>query len=395
MIHRIFRFFLIINFLLPVLAISQSGTISGKVINGTTGRQVNAESIIIMSFTSGGMGGDQQFENTSEFTFEKLAASPSSPYHIQALYKGVKYSKSVIISQDGENITQDIIVYEPSSDGSAISVVIGQVYFKRLDAAKMQVWKRYQVVNNSKTTYVNENGTFRFNVDPAKIQFDFVSVNTGIIPINQQPIETDTENIYAVNYPVKPDTLLVNVAYTVGYENETYSLNENTLYDINELYILTTPTDLNVSGIELTDQGADAHQEIQFYLASEVKSGDPLSVTVSGGSAVQQPAQQDQQIGLGQNSVAEMKWLYIGVLAVILAGGSIMSRHKITPTQKKNRSAAPKWINRREKLLNEITALDDKFSQGAIQESAYKPQRDQLKKQLIDIYTKIEKLSRH
>lgn len=369
---------------------AQTAKIKGVVRNATTGEIVTADTIKIMSFSQGGMHSNTVVLNSTDFTFENLGVTSAMPNLIQAVYKGVKYNTSVAIEKDGETVEAEALVYETTDNPSVFKVNAAQFFFRNLDD-KLQVAQLFQVMNEGErtSTYVNENGTFRFRIDPRSSGIDFVTVQTGTVPLNQTPFPTEEHGIFAINYPIKPGITEVTVAYTVDYSTKSFSFSNRLLYDVEELYAVVSPSNMGISGQNLEQMTGHSSQDMQFYRMQGRKIDDEIALVVSGGSAVVDPG--SQRIMWKENRISENKWFIMFGIAIVLLIGTIMSRNRSREKDvHKSKGSPKKLIARKEQLLETIAELDEQFEAGNVSENDYNNRRNQLKKQLTEVYKSLK-----
>ncbi|MFC1729838.1 hypothetical protein ACFL6I_05830 [candidate division KSB1 bacterium] len=360
----------------------QTAVIKGSVRNGTTGGLHTAEAVRLFDMGTGEMMQVRELNNVSEFVFDGLIRSAMAHYLVQVEYKGVIYSENVPLQTGIETVDTDVTVYEPTSDDGVIHIENVQIVFANT-GPRLQVVRVYRIANNADVskTYVSDNGTFKFAVDPMSAGIDFVTTNTGATPVNQAPFETDDHGIFAIDYPFKPGVTEVTVSYSVDYSSGTYTFSESQLYDIPEVFVACIPADMAVSGMPLEHAGLDSQRDMHVYSAEPVTAGSTVSFTLSGGSP-------GGQIMWTPNRVDEYKYVLIPLVLALLLLGNFVSRNKAAV---KSKSTPKKLLQQKDALLNEIAQLDDKFAQNQMSESDYKRKRGQLKNRLIELYKRIDK----
>ncbi len=390
---RIFRVLLV----LPAVmfyddSIAQTSTIQGTIRNGTTGGSSVVESLTLTGFETGMDIVDALSNVSDSFTFHNVSPSSGRPYLIQAEYKGILYTTNVTVPPGSETVSVEVVVYEQTDIPQDLVVTNAQYRFS-MSEQTLQILKIYNVSNESDNprTYVNGEGTFLFRVPQESHGINFLTVNTGLVPVNQEPVSTDNPGVFAVDYPIKPGLTQVSVSYHVEYGQKIHLYSEEVLYGIDDLVVVTTPSNMILTGDRFTPAEADAHQDFSIYKSEHISAGELLTFTLSGGAPsplasvpAGQRAVQTSQIDLSGILMAVL------LLLLILGAGSVISRNKTPVLEKKEKILPRKIANRKNELIIEIASLDDTFADHRIQESDYYKKRTQLKNQLMDLYKKIE-----
>ncbi len=369
----------------------QTSIINGTIKNGTTGGSAQVASLTLIGFESGMKIIDDLRNVESSFTFENVSSSVERQYLLQAEYKGVLYNANVTIPPGGESVSVEVVVYEQTGSQNDLNVTNAQ-YQISMSGTTLQVLKMYNVSNESENpgTYLNEKGTFLFVIPENSHGINYITVNTGLVPINQEPISTDRPDMFAINYPIKPGVTQVSVSYHVDYTQRVHFFSENILYEMHNLVVVTTPSNIELESSQLVMSGADAHQDFSAYTSKHLSKGDQFSFSIAGG--VPSPL---SSVPAGQRAVPTSK---IGMktsvlLTVVIFGllvlGSALSRNKALVREKRKKNLPKKITNRKNELINDLAALDDTFADHRIQESEYHKKRSNLKNQLIELYKKM------
>ncbi|MCP4724358.1 MAG: hypothetical protein GY863_04960 [bacterium] len=369
---------------------AQNAAIKGVIINGTTGNSTTLEKITLTGFASGGMDSIGSLENISgEFVFSKLSPSGSMPYLIQADYKGVKYSSHVNIANDNEEISVEFTVYEPSNNEDLIKSEDPYVYF-RYSGTGLEIIKRFWVKNENEKQYafVNEAGTVRFYVHPENTGINFITVNTGTIPIEQEAIETEEEGIFAITYPIRPGVTEVIVSYSVPYANKSYTFEETLMYDSETIHFVAQPSSVSVTGEGIVSGGIDTQNNISVFTKEGISKADLIRVNVSGGTPVQQRQEQTGTVKWEHNRIFKSKWMLSLLIGVILIAAALFSRNSTPVKDERTLRIPKKQLQKKNKLLSETAMLDDRLANNDISKDEHKRSRTLLINQLVDLYKK-------
>ncbi|MFC1553788.1 hypothetical protein ACFL7D_04055 [candidate division KSB1 bacterium] len=390
---RLSGFILILCFIIVGMSLdadAQNSKINGKIKNGTTGQYVKAELITLMGFDMGMSNVKEQADVGPDFTIENLNPSQSRPYLLQVTYKGVKYNTDVQINSGNETVEVEALVYDHTANRENIKIQ-NVTYQFVMSGTDLHILKAFDLINESEnpTTYFNENGTFNFRKPETAGEIG-VSVSTGLVPIRQDYIETDREDVLAVNYPLKPGLTQVSIAYMVDYTNKDYNFSEELLYDYDDFMAVTSPKDINISGFDLVLTQADAHQNYSIYNTTGLKIDDLVEFNLSGGTPADPvsapPEQLYRQPLLSDGEII----LSLFVVFVILFMGLLLSKNRTSVKDVKKRSVPNKMKQRRKNLLADAALLDDNFASGKMTEADYQRNRAVVKNKLIEIYNKID-----
>jgi hypothetical protein len=157
------------------------------------------------------------------------------------------------------------------------------------------------------------------------------------------------------------------VQLTIRYElpNDA-AFDRNFAYPVGSINVLIESGAFTVSGDQLVDQGALPVQgsTYQQYAAGALSAGGRLAFRLSGGAS---------------NTI-----LIVGAAAalVIAGGGFVFLRKRGSKPAAPSRKTAGAD---RERLLDQIAALDDAFDAGEIREADYRRQREKLKQRLVQM----------
>lgn len=188
--------------------------VEGVVVNGTTGEpQPNA----IVSLVQPGQGGMQTLASVrtdaqGKFHIDKEA--PPGPQLIQALYQGVIYTKPVLPGMPAGGLRVDVF---DATSKSSVAKVSQHFIVLQPGASEMTVSEGILFQGDPKLTFSDPtNGSFRFYLPPeAKGQVQVTINAPGGMPIQRPADKTKQENVYKVDYPIKPGETRFDLNYTV------------------------------------------------------------------------------------------------------------------------------------------------------------------------------------
>jgi hypothetical protein len=353
---------------LAPLAIAEAGTVSGTVMNGTTGKAAAGIELILIQL----QGGMQQVAHSKsgaqgEFTFEHPGLG-AQPMLVRAVYHGVNFNHAV----PPGTATAQVDIYEPSKDAKTINVASHVVIFQP-NGATLSVGEEYQIENKSQppVAYFRSDGSFNFAL-PEKGQLQQVAAaGPAGMPVVQLPIDKKN-NHYSIAFAFRPGDNSVRYSYTLPYEGNAATVKIATIYPGGRLLVVAPPS-VQISGDGLAPGGQE--QGMNLYGRQDVPAGTLVAVSVSGtapapdaNAGAEQGQQQgrDAQQGGGEATGAGiqqvpgrldvLKWpLIAGFLCVFALVAILLARKPVVAVavpapaeqdvaaakQKKPRSKAP------------------------------------------------------
>ncbi len=361
----------------------EAASISGQVMNGTTGEPMPAGSAVNL------FGFLEDIEPTLTMTttvdadglfrFDLADVPQEWIYRVSLEYGGVAYSSDFgELSFDRTDIELPITVYELTSDPGDIS--IGQLHiFLSFGDGTLDVSELYVVNNAGQEVFVGESGlgggTVVLDV-PGGAQG--VSVQRGFQGIDVfLPLETiPVGDQDAVDIPVRPGSasLTLLVEYGLPYE-DGIDLNHLVNYPASGVNLLVP--DAGVS-LEETNGWANMGQQstevgvFTSYVQSGLPAGDRLIINLTGEARPTAGA----SAGLVRDSDSE---LLAGAAALLIAGVAV------TITVRRWRQV-PDLEEERRELLLALAELDDEYAAGLLGNEEYQREREELKAELLAIW---------
>jgi mono/diheme cytochrome c family protein len=364
----------------------EEGTISGRVDNGTTDETLTSELVATLrGFTpelqmsvvlSDTLGTDGMFH------FGVADVPQDLFYRVSVDYGGIDFSSDFgQLAFDNPELELPITVYENSSDPGIIS--IDQLHII-LDFGQdfVNVSEFYVASNNEPVVYVGEtgqaeDGTFLMSLPTGAqnpvFQRGFGSVDS-FIPANEV---ITTGSGWADTFPVRPGagTLNMLVQYTLPYEDEA-AVSHLIHYPTSLVNLVIPESGVSLkSGGDWTDTGQQVMgtAAVATYGQTALPENSQLTISLEGKpqSAAPTPA-----AVLTDNKTE----LLVGgavALAVLIIAAVVLRQWRQRPAPAIGRQA----------LIQEIALLDEAFELGKIGQEDYQRQREELKAELIDLWT--------
>ncbi len=187
--------------------------IDGTVTNGTTDKP--APDVVVSLIQPGQQGmktlGSAKTDANGHFQFD-VPASQDGPQLVQALYKGVTYTKFLTPGTPTTDIA--LQVFE-TSKSPAQAAVAQHMMVLEPGERQMAVSETIIVENKSTTTYSNDElGGVRFFLPPdANGQVGVSVKGPGGMPLPRAAEKTNKPDVYKVNFPIKPG----ETEFTINY----------------------------------------------------------------------------------------------------------------------------------------------------------------------------------
>jgi hypothetical protein len=329
-------------------AAAHAGTLSGTVINRTTGKATPNIDLTLLSPAQGMRElGSSKSDAQGHFTITNDAIG-TAPVLVRATYHDVSYNT---FAPPGR-LNVEVEIYELSKDIKTVSIVNHIIIFQpgsdRLIGAE-----EYIVRNASQPpqAYFRTEGNFEFAI-PEKATLQQVStVNATGMSVQQASIDKGKGHI-AIAYPFRPGDTSIRLSYEMPYSASATTLKLTAVYPgVNTLVVV--PPDVTVTGDGLTAAG----QEQGMYLFTHAPPAAKASFSVKL-SGVAAPQAADAGAGDGQRAgqggmpqegnsrtqtqdvqavpgrLSEFKWPLLVLLLAGFAGLAILlSRKKVVVVQ--------------------------------------------------------------
>jgi 5-hydroxyisourate hydrolase-like protein (transthyretin family) len=327
-----------------------AGTLSGTVINRTTGKPAANVDLDLLSPTAGmAEVAATKSDAQGRFSVTKDAIG-MGPILIRATYHDTSFNT---FAPPGRPEVE-VEVYEISKDPKTISVESHVIIFEPQDG-KLVGAEEYSVQNASQpaSAFFRTEGNFEFAI-PEKGTLGPVTATTSMgVAVPQASIDKGKGH-YAIAYPFRPGQTNVRLSYGLPYANNSATLKLPTSYPGIKLLVVVPPG-VTITGDGLTAAGEE--QGMMVYTHPPLPAKGILSVSLSG-VAAPQPADAGQGQGTSQegNSRApqgpeviaapsrldDYKWyIFAGLAALFAMGAILVSRKQVVVTGVDDDAAAP------------------------------------------------------
>lgn len=369
--------------------VPHDGTLTGKVINGTTGDPVPDIPLTLYTVSADGSLLEQTDGNSGadgSFKFENLRREHTANFVLEAVYNDVHYFSdgSAVFLPDSTEATLDINVYETTDDPSVVEATT----LHRIVAFVpdfVSITDIYVYSNNSDKTFIGKTGADGM---PETVR---IAVPDGAQEVSFQ-FSTARQidgNIYADSRPVTPGTEQYSLAVSYGLpiQGKSVTIKTPLLDAIPAVNLLITDQGETLSGKQLerlqdrTIQG----QTYQQWKGENFAAGDDLVMTfdrlnkldfaaATGGSA---PA-----AGLAASGPDQQYLQWMGLaLGVLLIAFVVLMVNRTDPAL----AVAATTESEKARLVALLRELESMYADGAIDDAVYRRLRTQYRNQLKDI----------
>lgn len=312
-----------LGFLLSVAPVF--ATISGTVMNGTTGQPQPGITVTLLTMGASGpeAAGDGKTDAQGKFSLP-ASVSQQGPTLLQATLDGVTYTKIVPPGTPSEGLTFDI--YNASKDAGAAKVSKHLIFFDPTDQG-LAVNEAYLFTNDGKTAWNDPtDGTLQFFL-PAGANGN-VKINAtppGGMPLQQPASKTNKPDVFKVNFPVRPGETRFDVSYVTPYTAGQPYAGKIVSHDQNTYLIV--PKGVTLTGDNLSDMGQEPRTSAHIYglkaaaykisLSGAAEAGPADNSDSGGDTSAQDPGNQITEIMPRLYSkVAPILALALGILAL-------------------------------------------------------------------------------
>lgn len=263
-----------------VASAAHAGTMTGNVINRTTGKPAAGVELKLVDLQAGmAEVATSKSDGQGQYTFNDEGIG-RKPMLIRASFQGVTFNTAL---RPGA-ATADIDVYEVSKDPKTIVVASHIVIFQPRDG-QLLVGEEYVVQNNSQPAqaFFRTEGNFDFAIPPnAKLEQVSTTSSTGMA-VAQAPIEKG-KGKNAIAYAFRPGETNVRLSYSMPYPGNAATVVLPASYADVKMLVVAAP------GVTLTGDGLGAPQPEQgmlVYPHTPLAAKTALTVNVSGVGAPQ------------------------------------------------------------------------------------------------------------
>jgi hypothetical protein len=282
------------------------GAIDGTVVNGTTGNPQAGISITLVKPGQGGMKtlGATVSDAAGRFVFDKDQPG-GGPQLLQAVYKGVNYNKLMTPNIPASNVELDVYEATPSP---AVARIAQQMLILEPSSSQLSVNETVVIQNQSNTTYNNENlGALRFYLpSEANGQVRINAQGPQGMPLPRPAEKTNEENIFKVDFPIKPGETEFQVTYVLPTGSP--SVYHGRVVNVKGMPAgplrLVVPPGVRLAGKDIETIGTEPKTQASIY---DVVAQGNFSVNVTGTGSIRSGGEESSAEDGDQPQVTEGK----------------------------------------------------------------------------------------
>lgn len=351
----------------PSTGETDTETFTGQVIDGTDGELPGDLSATLSAYDH-----DQlvftatiSVDASGRFAFANVPLAPGRFYFVQVDYLGLRYfSEFITVEENGTEFAEPITIYETTSDTSQLAVETLQLVFEFHEPGLVRVVERVQITNLGDRAVVpsaDGDPVLRFSLPAAASALVF---EEGALGERYFALEDGFGDLRSVLPGVGSYQMLF--AYELPYRG---GLKMQIPIDLptRTILVFAPAGQVEISGTYFQSAGEQEINGINYgaYLAQGGFSpGDEVEISLRG----------THPLGTGGlAALASDDRLLVGLAALTVAVGSLYFWLRRLPRE------APRSS---EQILDEITALDERYEDGMIKQAAYDKRRAALKARL-------------
>jgi len=360
----------------------EAGVVNGNVVNASGGEVPDDLVLTLYAFDNMQVVFTQTVTlgPDEKFTFEPVEMLPQRAFLVTTEYNGNTYGSDIGVARGGEtSLGLPVLIYDTTTDASVLRVDRLHLFFEFTDPQRLRVIELYIMSNPGDKALVAEaegQPVVRFILPEGATNLEFQDGALG-----DRYIQTEDGFADTVNVRPGMESYEVVFAYEMPY-NRKLDLVKPVNLPVDAVVILIPEDGIKIKGESLVDEGTRDMQGTLYHLynGGSLKTGDTLSLTISG-----RPASARPSILTGSSTS-----LVVGVgafgLALILAGVWLYRRAgRAALDDEDEEFAAPESdleFDSLETVMDAIIALDDLYQSGELPEEAYQQRRAALKARL-------------
>ena len=380
----------------PASSAQETVTLNGTLINGTPDASFTPQEVAVsLRMLEGVVTLEPQtvFPGPDgRFALLGVPVAEGRLYFISVEYQGAVYSETLEPDELEEPLT--LTVYEATNSTEALAITSSTLFVTGADAQErvVEVLERVSVANRGSTTLVPDltepgaMGFLRFGLPPGSFNLD---VRADVV--GGQVLEVDRG--FAITTPIPPtfgEPQHLEFIYWVPYERSTVDLSRSLPFGADSFRLLL-PADVgSAESPALTNLGTATVEGRDYQLLEgfELARGTRLELVLRG---LPQPSLWSR-IGGGAARwylAAGVPFLVGAVLLGLLARGLRRRRYPWEEAADMDPSA------RREAMLREMAALEERLSHGRVSHRRYAIDRERLKRALLalDLERSLEEMA--
>jgi hypothetical protein len=368
----------------PAVAQDQfEGTITGTVINQTTGQAIGGIPVTLSAFTSEGLQAEFNTSTAENGTYEfvELDTSEGIVYAASVSYRGVLYSTGMIQVVEGAHQTSDIAVFETTTDRSVVTVstrgmVLSELFPASGSATLLDIYSI--AVDGDQTFVAGDTGR--------SLEFP-IPRNAGtptLLPGFDFGSAVVENSILYASSPLRPPGASVTISYSVQYTGTSFTLDILNAYPTGTFRVLI-PTDLTVNADSITVSGSGLEDEgiasigdrdYHVWTATELRAGGTIRV---GFASLPESGFAPNRLRVAEPTILAGVAL---VAATALTAVAIRRKVIVQDEDESGHALVAGFVESREELVLQLQELQDEYDNRMIDDDLYLTERRDLLERL-------------
>jgi hypothetical protein len=331
------RILLTILTTLVVAVAAHAGTLSGRVINRTTGKPAPNIDLDLLSPTQGMLElATAKSDAQGHFSVTKDNIG-MAPILVRATFHDVSFNTFAPPGRPDVEVE----IYDISKDPKTISVTSHVVIFQP-EGEKLIGAEEYTVNNTSQppAAFFRTEGNFDFAI-PENGTLNQVSTTAQMgMAVTQASIEKGKGH-FAIAYAFRPGQTNVRLSYEIPYPNASATLKLPATYPGAKLLVVVPPG-VTVTGDKLVSAGQE--QGMMVFTHDPLPAKGILTVILSGvgspqsggaegqgqGAAQEGNSRQGPEVTAAPSRLDDFKWyLFVGLAALFAMGAILLTRKQV------------------------------------------------------------------
>jgi len=309
-------------------AIPAFAVIDGTVTNRTSGKPQAGATVALYKLGGAGMEAVDQAKTDAQGNFS-IRQEIQGPHLLQSVYEGVTYNHILPPGSPTNGLKLD--VYNASRKQPADAKVAQHMILLEPGNGQLVISETYILRNDGKITWNDpDGGTLKFYL-PAEAK-GVVQVNCTApqgMPVRRAAEKAGREDVYKVDFAVKPGETRIDLAYLVPFTGGAYS---GKLWMKDHATRLVVPAGVTLKGDNLTALEPEPRTRAKIYDLKgssynfEIEGSGSLTAAQQDGGAQggDQAENNGPSIEQIMPKVMDKAWLIVGLALGILALGFVL-----------------------------------------------------------------------
>ena len=370
-------------------AAPDSGSFSGKVVDGTSGASLPGG--LVARLTGVTASGTAVAEPTAtvgvdgRFAFENIAIDPTVSYAVLVDYGGATYSSPIAAGTDGSSPIK-VTIYEPTTSDATLQIDAATWVIESLDPTNQQVTvlETLALNNASDRTFVGDHhgdpGSDAPGVLPRTLRIVLPSGASGFIAQLgvDQATTLPVANGVVDTQPILPGQHQIGYTYHIAYSEGGAEIRKALPYPTKHLRFLGPDAGLDLRSDRLAMAGTMQIQNRPYVILSgdDIPANTVVTVDIFG-----LPSSPVGRLDPGTIQTVGLVAIGLAIVFALYLAWRPASSPAVAETE-------------RQSLIISIARLDDDYAASkTTPDETYRAQRDRLKRQLVDQIIKNQNVS--